>query len=389
MRLCPVKDLHEGMVLGKSIYQGGNKLLLSAGFRINVAIRGKLLDKGYSHVYIMEEGTDDVIPEDIISDEIKLQASAKLADTRKKVEDAFKFKDMTRSKVMELLRSGHFKGFNIAYDVRRLVTEILNDISDVGAKFLNTIMVKSTDTYFVDHAINTTVLAIILGKRYRYNKKELRSLAVGCFLHDIGKVIVDQMKKDAGDSDEHLCNEHPTFGYLLLSNDNSVSPMELQIVNQHHENQDGSGFPIGLKGQNLPPVKSDRRKVKGYIYRMAEICTVANTYDNFVLNPLGDETLSPHDVLKKMLLGAGTIYNRDIVQALSQVIAVYPVGSYVRIVNIVDPALIGSYGVVAKVRKENLGRPVIIITTNKYKKKIKPIMIDTANLKFIELELVI
>ncbi|MCD6308737.1 MAG: HD domain-containing protein [Candidatus Latescibacteria bacterium] len=389
MRLCPVKDLLDGMVLGKSIYQGGNRLLLGAGFRINGAIRQKLIQKGYSHVYIMEEGTEDIIPEDIISDEIKLQASAKLTDARQQIEDEFKFKDMTRSKVVELLRSGHFKNFHIAYDVRKLVEEILKDISSVGAKFLNTLMVKSADRYFVDHAINTAILAIILGKRYRYTKKELRSLAIGCFLHDIGKVIIDQMTKDAGEPDNLLYNEHPTFRYLLLSNDNAVSPVILQIVNQHHEMQDGSGFPIGLKGQNLPPVKNDRRETKGYIYRMAEICIVANTYDNLVLNPLGNELLPPQDVLKKMLTGAGTLYNRDIVQTLSRVIAVYPVGSYVKIVNIVDPALIGSYGVVAKVIKENLGRPVIIITTNKYKKKIKPIMINTANLKFVELELVI
>ena len=61
----------------------------------------------------------------------------------------------------------------------------------------------------------------------------------------------------------------------------------------------------------------------------------------------------------------------------------------IKIVNIVDPSLVGCYGVVAKVNKEDISKPVIIITTNKYKKKIKPIMLDTTKLKNIELELVI
>jgi len=104
---------------------------------------------------------------------------------------------------------------------------------------------------------------------------------------------------------------------------------------------------------------------------------------------MGKEQLAPHDVLKKMLKGAGTKYNRDIINTLSKVIAVYPVGTSVKIANIADPALIGTYGVVAKVNKDNLSKPFIIITTNKYKKKIKPIMIDTSKLKFIELELII
>jgi len=389
MRLCPVKDLKEGMVLGKSIYHGSGQLLLGAGFRITFPIKNKLLEKGYSHVYIMEEGTDDVIPEDIISEEVRLQAQIKITDSVQTIEQSFKFRDLTHSKIVESLENGTLKDLNITYGIRKLIEEIIAEIAEVGAKFLNTLMIKSKNTYFVDHAINTTVLAIILGKRYRYSKKELTTLALGCFLHDIGKIIIEQMDPKEETEEKYLYKEHPTFGYLLLKNDQYVSPMEAQIVNQHHENQDGSGFPIGLKGQNLPPVKSVQRETKGTIYRLAEICSVANAYDNLVLNPMNGKKLTPQDVLKKMLEGAGTIYNKDIVHTLSQVVAVFPVGSYVRIVSIVDPTLVGCYGVVAKVNKKNLSKPVIIITANKYKKKIKPIMIDTAKLKNIELELVI
>ena len=378
------------MVLGKSIYQGTSQLLLGVGFRITSPIKNKLLQKGYSHVYIMAEGTEDIIPEDIISEEIRLQAQEELTDKVKQIEDSFKFKDMSRGKVVELLKSGYLKDIDISYSLRKLVEDILNDISEIGAKFLNTIMIKSKDNYFIDHSINTTVMAIIIGKNYNYSKTELTTLALGTFLHDIGKIIVEQMEKsDEYGNGNDLYQEHPTFGYLILKNDNYISPMETQIVNQHHENQDGSGFPIGLRGQNLPPVSSRTRETKGYIYRLAEVCSVVDAYDNFVLNPMGKEQLAPQEVIKKMIEGAGTKYNRDIINTLSKVIAVYPVGTSVKIVNIANPALIGSYGVVAKVNKDNLSKPVIIITTNKYKKKIKPIMIDTSKLKFIELELII
>ena len=74
MRLCAVKDVDEGMVLGKSLYEINGKLLLGAGFRINDLMKSKLISRKYTHVYIMEEGTDDIVPEDVISDEIKMQA---------------------------------------------------------------------------------------------------------------------------------------------------------------------------------------------------------------------------------------------------------------------------------------------------------------------------
>jgi len=390
MRLCPVKDLEQGMILGKSLYQGSNQLILGAGFRITTYVIQKLHEKGYSHVYIMEEGTEDVIPEDLITSEVRLQATSSVADASDKIEKSFQFRDMSRSKIIDSLERGNLKDLNIAYNIRKVIEDIISEISQVGARFLNTMMLKSTDSYFVDHSLNTAVLAIIIGKQYKFNATELKTLATGCFLHDIGKMILEKMPGGEDESNPAgLYREHPTFGYLILKNDSYVSPMETQIVNQHHENQDGSGFPICLRGRNLPPVRSNSQETKGFIFRLAEICTVANAYDKLVLNPNGGEKQQPQDVLKTMMEGAGTIYNKDIVQTLSQIVAVYPVGSYVKIISIVDPSLIGSFGVVAKVNKENLSKPIIIITTNKYKKKIKPIMLDTSKLKQVELELVI
>ena len=54
MRLCALKDLEDNMVLGKSIYQTNGKLLLGAGYRITPVVRGKLVERGYSHVYIYD-----------------------------------------------------------------------------------------------------------------------------------------------------------------------------------------------------------------------------------------------------------------------------------------------------------------------------------------------
>ncbi len=390
MRLISVEELETGMILGKSLYEPNGKLLLGAGFRINYDMKNKLMSRSYSHVYIMEEGTEDVVPEDIISDEIKFQAKSKLSSKIAEIERQAKFRDISISKARRLIEEGYLKDINIPISMRTIVDEILKDISAVGAKFAPMVMVKSRDTYFLDHAFNTTVLSILLGKHYRFTKPELKSLALGSFLHDMGKVVLNQISKSGSPGKvASLYKEHPTFGYLLLSNSGvSVTPMETQVVNQHHELQDGSGFPIGLKGSNQPPVKLSVSD-KGQIFRLAQICCVTNAFDNLVFNPLEKKQIPQDQAIRKIIIEAGAKYNQHIVQTLLKVVPRYPVGVYIRVLDIVDPHLIGYRGVVAKINEENINRPIIILTKDRFQKKIKPMVIDTSKFRHVDLELVV
>ncbi len=376
------------MVLAKSIFGFNNKLMLGAGYRLTPEIKGRLLEKGVSHIYVMEEGTEDVIPEDVISEEVRLQARTTIAGKADQVQNAFKFQDLSYSKVRKLLHEGYLKSVNITYDMRNIVEEILKDISAAGVKFMQSIMFKTQETYLMDHSINVATLGILVGQRYRFSRNELADLALGCMLHDFGKIISEKIDASSSlMSPQDLYREHPTFGYLVVSNSNDASPVVSQIVNQHHEHQNGNGFPIGLKGQNLPPIGVIKRETKGYIFRLAEICAVVNAYDKLLLDPSGKTHLTPAEAIKKIIVDAGTKYNKDVVQVLTRIVPHYPVGSYVKIVNIVDPTLIGYSGVVAKMNEEMLNRPVIILLFDRAGKKIKPRIIDTSKLKIVEMQL--
>ncbi len=391
MRLCAVKDLEEDMVLGKSLYEANGKLMLSAGYRLSSVMKHKLLSRKYTHVYIMEEGTEDVVPEDIISDEVKLQAKTKLSNKISEIERQSKFREAGLYQAKELINNGYLKDVNITYVMRSIVEEILKDISAVGAEYMKMVMIKSEESYFLDHALNTTVLSILIGKKYRFTKEELKKLALGVFLHDIGKAVLNQIK-DSNNPNKvaEFYKEHPTFGYLILTKSGSgITPMETQIVNQHHEFQNGSGFPIGLTGQNQTPAKSTATKSEVHIYRLAEICCVANALDNLTYNPLKKKQLTPGEAIKRIVMDSGKLYNSHIVQTLLKIAPAYPVGIYVRIIDIVDSHLIGYRGVVAKINKNDINKPVIILTKDKFLKKIKPIVIDTSKFTNVDLELLV
>ncbi len=388
MRLCPVSEVEEGMVLGKSIYQANGRLLLGAGFRITEEIRDRLVEKGYSHIYVAEEGTEDVIPEDVISDTLRQHVQSKLADKVSEIRSTAHFQEMTFSRAKNLLESGYLQKVAISADMRQIVMDVLKEISASGAKFQNSILLKARDTYFLDHAVNTTTLAILLGTRFHFTRLELARLALGSFLHDIGKIIIEQLRPDPEAPDRDLYREHPTFGYLLLQNSPDINASEVQVVNQHHEYQDGSGFPIGLRGENLPPVRTVPRK-RGSIFRFAEICCVASAYDNLVMNPHESERRTPADALGLLIQDAGRRYNKTIVAALHEIIPAFPVGSTVQIEDIIDPSLLGYYGVVARINEDRINRPVIVLTMNKVRKRIRPIMLDTSKLHNVKLRLIL
>ena len=390
MRMYAVKDVKPDMILGKSIYLANNQLLLAAGYRITSHVVIKLVERGYRYIYIMDKETEEIVPEDVISEEIRIQAGSELENQIDQLKKLTKFRNVSREKAKELIEQGYLSKVNLPFDVHNVVDGILTDMALSGTRIMSTIMFKSKDTFFVEHAINTAVLSILLGYKYRFEKDELKSQALGTFLHDIGKIIIDQLKGHDNPQDTKvLYREHPTFGYLLLSNNPFITPVEKQIVNQHHERQDGNGFPIGLMGNNQPPIRVASKEQKGHIYRMAEICAVADAYDRMVFNPFEKKQLSPQEAMKNMIMNSGNVFNKDIIKTLGLVVSLFPVGAMIMIVDIIDTSLVGYRGVVVKQNNEDLSRPVIIVTTNKYGKKIKPFKIDTSELGTVELQLLL
>ena len=105
------------------------------------------------------------------------------------------------------------------------------------------------------HNLRVAYLASLFGEAYGFNKKEIRSLMKGAFLHDVGKIgIPDKilLKQAALDQDEWLVmREHPVMGEKLLANMPWFQDA-IPVVLHHHERYDGSGYPAGLAGKTIP-----------------------------------------------------------------------------------------------------------------------------------------
>jgi HD-GYP domain-containing protein (c-di-GMP phosphodiesterase class II) len=169
----------------------------------------------------------------------------------------------------------------------------------------------------------------------------------------------------------------------MLSQNPAIAATSAAVALQHHECQNGSGFPRGILGENRPPMKDfSRKKV---IHRFAEIVAVADTYDMLISGRLGP-TMGVKDAIRRVLELGETILNKDIVKTLISIVPAYPVGARIRILNAPTSQLIGYYGVVAKDNVTNLEEPQIILFESKNRQRIPPILVDLAKHKGFTLE---
>lgn len=116
----------------------------------------------------------------------------------------------------------------------------------------------ATDPYTANHSVSVCVLALCIGKLFGYDADTLEALGVGSLLHDVGKLVVPtEIINKPGkltDDEREIITSHPVAGYLLLKEniDHSLMPdAALDIVLNHHERCDGSGYPDGLTGDKI------------------------------------------------------------------------------------------------------------------------------------------
>ncbi|MBK1655454.1 HD-GYP domain-containing protein [Allochromatium vinosum] len=168
------------------------------------------------------------------------------------------------------------------------------------------------------HAINVSVIALLLGQRLGLDAAALDQLALGALLHDIGKVALPERLRwrDAvvSAAERKLFQRHVEHGVALAAR-MGLDPEISVIIAQHHEYADGSGFPQRLRGEELT-----------YLSR---IVTLVNHYD-ILCNPSNPvAAITPHQALSLMFAQSRDKFDADILAVFIRMMGVYPPGSVV------------------------------------------------------------
>jgi HD-GYP domain-containing protein (c-di-GMP phosphodiesterase class II) len=142
------------------------------------------------------------------------------------------------------------------------------------------------------HSVNVGVLAISLAKALftKEDKHDMHALGAGFFLHDIGKVHIDEaiINKPGKLTEEEMgiMRKHPGMGFKLLTETKQIGEESRLIVLQHHERHNGTGYPRRMRGEDI------------HVY--GRICSIADVFDALVSKRPYKEQLKPFEALKIM-----------------------------------------------------------------------------------------
>lgn len=331
MLFIPTELLRPGMVLAKDI-----NLLITDDFSLPLLRRGQILNELFikkikfhnvTGVYIESEVSEDITVKDIISEKLKATV---LCDIKKNFNQ---FKN-NRGEVNTYIVD------NIAKMAKSLVIDILSN----DEILINLIDLKSYDDYTYRHSLCVAILSITTGISLNLSEHMLTEIATSALLHDLGKMTIpiDIINKpDLLTPEEYeTVKRHPLIAVEQLKKKHLVSNAVLSGIESHHEKYDGTGYPYGLKGDEIP------------LY--GKILAIADVYDALTSTRSYRRACFPNEAIEYIMGCADVHFDYEILKAFLKNIAAYPVGTFVSLSD-------GNIAVVVKNTQLNALRPVVRI----------------------------
>ena len=209
---------------------------------------------------------------------------------------------------------------------------------------------KNKDDYTYGHCLSSSIYAVMLGTRMGLNKTEVEELAFGHMFFDIGKLKLpnELLYKDGDYTPEEKIQvrKHVFHSIDILNTMEGVNPSAISIAKNHHERYDGSGYPNGLKGNEIP------------LY--ARIAGIIDTYDALTSKRLYSKQYSPHEAIHMLYNSRDKEFQKDILEIFIQCLGAYPTGSLVELNT-------GEVGIVLQQNKISRLRPKIMLILNRKK----------------------
>ncbi len=319
MRRVPVWALKPGMIVEKPVYDLNGSLLLNRGLELKKDYIHHLKRMDVPFIYIEDNFIPDVKIEDVILDETRARAV-----------------NTVRNILEEAQRQPPGSNLGLVLEQRNfgeVVDEIVDQLIENPELMINMADIRSSDTYTFGHSVNVAVLALTTAiAQGGYSRKQLRQIGSGSLLHDLGKIKIPLEilnKRGPLTRDEFASvQKHPEDGHIIVSRQGILEGPAADIILQHHERNDGNGYPHNLKEEEISP--------------LAKMVAIADIYDALTSDRPYRKGFPPHRALEIMET-MGDILDNEMLQALLNHIAAYPVGTLVKLST-------GEIGVVVKNR---------------------------------------
>ena len=228
--------------------------------------------------------------------------------------------------------------------LKKSVGPIVDSISRNPDAALWVARLKQHDQYTYQHSLGAAVWSVSLGRQLGLPKHDLRSLAIGCMLMDVGKLRVDptllQAERELTVEETAQMAGHVNLGLEVIQESGIINQDVVDMVAYHHERYDGSGYPGGLANDAIPT--------------FARIAAIVDTYDAITTNRSYAAAISPSDAIKLLYKSRDEEFQAELVEAFIQAIGIYPAGTLVELSS-------GEVGVVVAEYRARRLRPKVMV----------------------------
>lgn len=209
---------------------------------------------------------------------------------------------------------------------------------------------KTKDDYTYTHCLSSSIFGIMMGKQMGLQKEQLQELALGCMFFDVGKIKYPKellIKESPLDDEEViLIKKHVMDSAEILSDTPGIPRSVIDIALNHHERFNGTGYPAGKKGSEIP--------------LFARIAGIVDTYDAITSQRIYRKQSSHEKAIKELYNLRDVDFQADLVEMFIQCLGIYPTGSLVELNT-------GEVGIVLQQNKISRLKPRIMIILNRKK----------------------
>lgn len=341
MRLINVEDIPAESIIAQDVYSSSGTMLIREGAKVTERMKTILENQSIYSVYITDEKTEQ------IKEELSLEEDFELKDIidprlRRSFNHALKDSLNTFKKAKGLSRYSE-EGASLMREIESIAKTIIDEVLLKKDRHITLVDVKHLDIYEYEHAVNTAILAVVTGSSFGLTEQELMDMAQGALLMNISKELLKELLEEQAieeaEQEENIYRSHPEVSKRLLSDNTLANAHIKNIVLKHHERMDGSGYPLGLKSEEID--------------LLTKIVMIADVYDEMTSNQKHRRAYSPNDALE-YIMAASHLFDYKSAYVFSRQIVPYPPGDLVELNN-------GAIGLVLSSNEMLPLRPVIRI----------------------------
>ncbi|WP_019029240.1 HD-GYP domain-containing protein [Colwellia piezophila] len=313
----------------------------------------KLIKAGITHVTIdpsrqkKTERIDKILPEiaePVTTPQLEKNSTVTLDQEMKKASKLYDNAKTLQHKILNSLTE--HKTINVI-EAKESTDAIVDSIFRNQDALLCMSRLRMKDEYLVEHSLNVAILMALFAKHLKFDRQVIEQLALGAFLHDIGKVLVPpEILHKPGKltpAEFDIIKSHVDLGVQILVETPGFTDIVLNMVKQHHERLNGMGYPAQLTEQQIS--------------QYGRMIAIVDSYDAMTAERVYKAGMHPIKAFKILMKDSPSSYDNQLVEQFINCLGIYPIGTLVKLTS-------GKLGLISQLNKSKPLQPFVRVFYN-------------------------